>query len=106
MPLLADFQAELEGDRIVVPHAIADEIRASGALFLRVRVEPASEDPGLLDARGVDRATIERVAALQKLGEDIAAYVLAGEGIAAATPLGGRLESLLELDGQTSRVAP
>jgi hypothetical protein len=96
MPLLADFQAELDGDRILVPHEIAERLRASGELRLRVRLEPASDDPRLLAARGVDEAMIAEVASMQKIDVDVAAFVLAGEGIAAGTPIGERLAALLE----------
>lgn len=95
MPLLADFTSDLDGDRILVPHEVAEHFRASGGLRLRVRLEPASDDPRLLSERGIDQPTIELVADIQKIGLDIASFVLAGEGIAEATPLGLRLNALV-----------
>lgn len=94
MPLLADFPAELEGDIIRVPAELAARIREAGAL--RVRIETAAPEPALLAARGIDAAMVESVAQVQKIGQDVAAFVLAGEGIAHGAPLAGRLEALLE----------
>lgn len=94
MPLLADFHAELIDDRIVVPEDALARIRRAGGARLRVTVELAAGGADELALRGIDAATVDAVAAAQKIEPDLAALVLSGEGIAHATPLGGRLGTL------------
>ena len=95
MPALADFLADIDADRIELPAEVAAELRRAGTLRVRVRLEPPSEEPSMLAARGIDALTVDQVVDVQKLEPEIATFVLAGEGIAAGTSLAGRLRSVL-----------
>jgi hypothetical protein len=99
MPQLADFHADLEGDRVTLPAAVAARLAGAGVVRVRVRIETPAAEPELLASRGIDEQTIAAVAGVQKIGLDVAAAVLAGEGIAPAGALFERLEGLR--DGST-----
>jgi hypothetical protein len=96
MPLLADFIATVEPDCIRLPDEIAAALHRTGVAEVRVRLESPTVEPALLAARGIDDSTVATVAGVQKIEREIAAVVLAGEGIAHSTELGARLQLLTE----------
>ncbi len=91
-----EFLADVRDGRIELPPEITSRLTLKGLTRLRVVISTVAEEEERLAARGIDGATIDRVAATQLFDRDIATTVLAGEGAALAHPnLVGSLRRLL-----------
>ena len=91
MSLHLEFLADVIDSAIVVPDEVASRLRARGSSRVRVTITAVDHDQERLALRGIDEATIERVATTQHYDRDVAFKVLRGEGVAHDTPLAGRL---------------
>jgi hypothetical protein len=95
MPLRYEFYGELNGDQLTIPAEIASRFRLKGIRRLRIVASSSQEEELELGARGIEATTIDTIAETQHYDRDIALMVLGGEGIAAGTELGGRLERII-----------
>jgi hypothetical protein len=100
-----EFLAELRDGRIELPEEIASRLRLKGLSRLRVVITTAAEEEESLAKRGIDAATIDRVAEAQRFDRDVATAALLGEGIVSkgtglAARLQARLASRLTLPGE------
>ena len=94
MSIRYEFYGELQGDRLEIPPEIASRFRLKGIRRLHVVASSAEVEEAELEARGIPAETIETIARVQHYDRDVALAMLGGEGLAAGTPLAGRLDAL------------